>query len=142
MTLTARIEARRPQPEPGRFLFSFPDPAATQEAAAAEVGAFPQAVLGIQTVSLTPKLAEMLNLREHRGILVADVELRKVRGRMELEVGDVILSVDGRPVESPAAFASHLRSRRPGAKVALKLIRGGEERLVTIQLPAAPPRRH
>jgi len=55
-------------------------------------------------------------------------------GRAGVEVGDVITAVDGRPIASPAAFISHLQSRGPGAKVVLKLLRGGTERTITVQL--------
>lgn len=136
VTVTALIEARRPQPQPERFVFSFPDPAATQGmAATGEAGTAGPGVLGIETVSLTPRLAEMLNLRSRRGLLVADVEFQKVFGRAGVEVGDVITAVDGRPIASPGAFISHVQSRGPGAKVILKLLRGGEERIVTVHLP-------
>jgi len=135
MTLTALIEARRPQPQPERFVFSFPDPDGAQgTAATGEAGAAAQTMLGIETVSLTPRLAEILNMRAQRGLLVTDVEFQRMFGRAGVEVGDVITAVDGRPIASPAAFISHLQTRGPGAKVVLKLLRGGAERTIIVQL--------
>lgn len=135
VTVTAQIEARRPQPQPERFVFSFPDPAGMQGmAATGAAGTAAQGMLGIETVSLTPRLAEMLNLRAQHGLLVADVEFQRAFGRAGIEVGDVITAVDGRPVASPAAFIAHMQSRGPGAKVILKVLRGAQQRTVTVQL--------
>ncbi|MFN8075839.1 MAG: S16 family serine protease [Kineosporiaceae bacterium] len=56
-----------------------------------------------------------------------------------LEVGDVVLSVDGRPADSAAAIRDQVRTHRPGdasSPVRLRVRRGGRERDVTV-VPAA-----
>ncbi|WP_448071393.1 S1C family serine protease [Georgenia yuyongxinii] len=48
--------------------------------------------------------------------------------------GDVILSIDGRPVTDPDELIVAIRSRAPGDQVELEVRRGGDERNVTVVL--------
>jgi Lon-like protease len=50
----------------------------------------------------------------------------------ELEVRDVLLEVDGTPVEDPAQVADLVRDTEPGESVAFTVLRDGEERTVEV----------
>jgi serine protease Do len=140
MTLTALIEARKPLPVPERFVFSFPDTMSRQGLPVTGVGnGAPLTVLGVDTVPLTPKLAEVLNIPVRSGLLVANIDLQRVFDQAGVQVGDVIMLVDGQRIATPAGFASHMQARGPGAKVTLQLLRKGEFLVVTIQLPPTGP---
>jgi serine protease Do len=140
MTLTALVEARKPQPVPEKFVFSFPETMNRQDLTAVGEGHAAQlAVLGVDTVPLTPKLAEVLNIPVRGGLLVANVDLQKIFDQAGVQVGDVITLVDGQPIVTSAGFLSHLQSRGPGARVILKLLRKGEERVISIRLPFSRP---
>jgi S1-C subfamily serine protease len=52
--------------------------------------------------------------------------------------GDAIVAVDGRPVDSAAQVADAIAARKPGARVALRVVRGGVERTVSVTLASAP----
>jgi serine protease Do len=139
LTLTALIEARKPQPVQERFVFSFPETAEPRPPA--DISVQTLEVFGIDTLALTPQLARSLRLPVQSGLLVSDVELRQAFDKAGVQVGDVIVLVDGRPVASPAYFYSHMQSRGSGARLLLKLLRRGEERTTTIQLPSGPSAR-
>jgi membrane protease YdiL (CAAX protease family) len=49
-----------------------------------------------------------------------------------MEVGDEVLAVDGRPVETVEALQERIRQQAPGAEVTLELSRGGLHREVTV----------
>jgi S1-C subfamily serine protease len=53
-------------------------------------------------------------------------------------LGDVITSVAGRPVTSPATAAAAIRSQRPGATVAIGLDRLGASMTVSVTLGSQP----
>jgi serine protease Do len=87
---------------------------------------------------LTPPLAEGLGLKGRTGVRVT-----RLLGSAPLEVGDVILAIDGDPVRASAAtdddiFASTIRRYRTGASVALTVWRGGQQLTVPIVLGESP----
>ncbi|HEX7188973.1 MAG TPA: PDZ domain-containing protein, partial [Actinomycetes bacterium] len=53
-----------------------------------------------------------------------------------LEPGDVILAIDGEPVDDSSELIVAIRSRQPGETVRLTVQRGGEERDYTVTLGA------
>jgi S1-C subfamily serine protease len=54
--------------------------------------------------------------------------------------GDIVLEVDGSPVRRARAFAAALGPERIGQPVAVRLLRGGEERTVSVTIMARPAR--
>lgn len=55
-----------------------------------------------------------------------------------LELGDILLAVDGRPLATVNAFVEEIRSRKPGDTVALTIKRGDAEQTVDVTLAARP----
>lgn len=89
---------------------------------------------------LTPPLAERLGLAGRTGVRVTQV----FEPTLALQIGDVILAVDGQPVRATAAsdeevFAAAIRRSTIGATVSLTVNRGGKELAVPVTLAAAPP---
>lgn len=58
----------------------------------------------------------------------------------QLEVGDVIVAVDGRPTLDSAAVGAAVRSREVGDALAVTFRRGGQERTTEIELISSPGR--
>jgi serine protease Do len=59
---------------------------------------------------------------------VSNVEEGSPASKAGLEVGDVILKIDGRPVEGSADLSRTIRALKPGTKVNLNVWRGGKPR--------------
>lgn len=57
-----------------------------------------------------------------------------------LQVGDVVLSVDGRAVDTMTEVTAVVRRHWPGDEVDIRVRRGGWFVMVTVQLGATPPR--
>jgi len=55
-----------------------------------------------------------------------------------LEVGDLIVSIDGEPVQSMVDLAANIRERQPGDTVRLTVVRNGAEEVVTVTLTERP----
>jgi serine protease Do len=86
--------------------------------------------VGIQNVN--KDLAESLGLGGTQGAAVSNVEDGSPASKAGLEVGDVIMKIDGRPVEGSADLSRTIRGMKPGAKANLTVFRGGKTRDITI----------
>ncbi len=140
LSLSALIEARKTAEGPGKVFFNFPGsislPAQNETPGLNADVSIPR--IGIETVELTPQFADFLAMPGQTGLLVVNVNDGTSAGRAGLMVGDVITSVDGEKILNPSVFASHIRSRGWGGRLALRLIRKGIERRAVIFLPHAP----
>lgn len=55
-----------------------------------------------------------------------------------LQSGDLIIAIDGEPIEEVEAFVDEMQSRKPGDEVTLTITREGEEIEVQVTLTAHP----
>jgi len=62
-------------------------------------------------------LGVVVRLGESPGAEIVDVVAHGAAASVNLAVGDVINSVDGKPINSPSELAAELSSKAPGAKV-------------------------
>jgi S1-C subfamily serine protease len=107
--------------------------------------------LGIQGVPIAGDLAEALELPREGGFLVyevtpdssaADAGIRGARrwvyiGNQEVGIGgDLIMAMDGQPVDRPDAITRIMARKRPGDTVVLTVFRGGRPQKVTVPLRA------
>jgi S1-C subfamily serine protease len=75
-----------------------------------------------------------------RGVVVSAVYPGQPAARAGLVVGDVIVSVGGRPIRSAAEYEEELARRAPGDEVELELVDSAGPRLVTVTLVRRPAR--
>lgn len=100
--------------------------------------------LGVSIQDLTPELAEALGLSIERGALVASVAPDGPADATDLEPGDVIVSLDGQPVEKAQDLSRRVARMSPSTEVRLGVVRNGREREVRVRLGERPdegPRR-
>jgi serine protease Do len=92
------------------------------------------APLGIFALDLTPKLAESLpDLRSKNGVVVVARTDFEPRLDAELAAGDVIRSVNGKPVANSEALSSALAKFKVGDPVVLEVERKGVFQFVTFE---------
>jgi serine protease Do len=84
--------------------------------------------IGVGIQNVTKDLADSLGLGKAAGAAVSNVEDGSPAAKAGLEVGDVILKIDGRPVEGSADLSRTIRALKPGTKVNLNVWRGGKPR--------------
>ena len=73
-------------------------------------------------------------LTDRQGLLIADVKDETPAARAGLLVGDVIVTFDGLPVESPEDLLDLLSGDRIGKPVAVNLVRGGSVKEVKVTI--------
>jgi serine protease Do len=81
--------------------------------------------IGVRTQTITPVLARGLGLPRDHGVLVRDVTAGSSAEEAGIEIGDVILSLDGKPMENARQLDVNLYRKRLGAGVALAVQRDG-----------------
>ncbi len=99
--------------------------------------------LGARTQSLTAEMAQSFGLAAAMGVVVADIWPEGPAARAGLKSGDVILAVDGEPVDDAGALNYMIGTRRPGETARLKVRRDGRTLdlpLMIARPPATPPR--
>lgn len=89
--------------------------------------------LGVGIRDLEEVEARAFRLGAARGVLVRTVEAKPARDA-GLRAGDVIVSVDGRPVADTTELIQNISSRKPGDKVQLGIVRRGESIDKTVTL--------
>jgi len=82
--------------------------------------------------NVTKDLADSLGLPRVEGAAVGNVEEDSPAAKAGIEVGDVVLKIDGRTVEGSADLSRTVRAVRPGQKVTLSIWRAGKARDVVI----------
>jgi S1-C subfamily serine protease len=115
-------------------------------------GSIDRAYLGVGTRTVDDSL-DALDLPVDDGALVQKVELgspaekaglragktrRTIGGEDVLAGGDIITAVDGKRVRTNADVAENIGRKRPGDRVQITTVRGGEPRTVTVTLAKRP----
>ncbi len=94
--------------------------------------------LGARLQAVSPEIAEGLGLSRPSGALLADVDAAGPAAEAGLKRGDVIVAVDGQPVDDPEAVGYRLGTRPLGGQATLEVLRNGKKTAAQIKLVAAP----
>ena len=131
-------------PSSGNVGIAFDIPADTVKTVVAQLrgrGTVTRGWLGVQIQPVTPDIADSLGLRNARGALVAEPQQGSPAERAGIKAGDVIVSVNGEPVDDARSLASRIASTAPGTPVKLGVIRDGREDTITLTLRELPRER-
>ena len=79
-------------------------------------------------------IARQYNLPVDRGIIVREVEANGPAARAGIRPGDIVISVDGSPVNNWNDFIRQLFTKRPGQRVRIGIVRDGSRRTVDVTL--------
>ena len=101
-----------------------------------ETGRVEHAYLGVRPAELTQELAERFDLDVEAGAIVLQVLADTPAERAGIREGDVIVALDDREITSVEDLYAALREFRPESRVAVRLVREGEERTVEVTLAA------
>ena len=91
--------------------------------------------LGMQLRNLTDEDLVELGLEQSRGVVVERVADGGPALKAGLRVGDVILEVNRRPVNSVEELRDTLDDVSPGTAILFMIIRGGTTRFIGLELP-------
>jgi serine protease Do len=92
------------------------------------------AELGVRAEDLSPEARAELKLEKGAGVRVAEVRPGSPAQSAGLAKGDVIVAIDGKPVEGERGLADALHRARAGQVLKLDLVSGGQRRTVEVRL--------
>jgi Do/DeqQ family serine protease len=97
-------------------------------------GEVKRGIVGIKLRDVTPEAAETLQLVNARGVEISEVAPSSAADRAGIKVGDVVVSMNGVPLETAAQLRNGLALLRVGQTVEMRLLRHGAERSLTLTI--------
>jgi serine protease Do len=96
--------------------------------------------LGVQIKGLEqePGMARTFGLQEDRGVLVEEVRPGSPASKAGLKPDDIILSVDGKRLESYGQLQSMVRATKPGKTLEMLVWRDNKEITIPVEIEATP----
>ena len=116
-------------------------------------GTVEHAYLGIKGGTITPQLADDLNLPVKEGVLIASVEPggpaakaglkggsteATIDGQSVTLGGDIITEADGQKITNMEQIVELVGKKKPGEQVTLKYLRDGKQETATVKLGTRP----
>jgi serine protease Do len=102
-----------------------------------EFGQVQRALIGVNIQDVTSEVAEKQNLSEVKGILVTRIVEDGSAEAAGMKENDVIIKLDGLPVNTVSELQEQVGKHRPGDKVTVTYLRSGKENTIPIVLKNA-----
>ena len=83
--------------------------------------------LGVAVQTVTSDIAQSLDMKDVRGVIVGSVAPGSAAERAGLKQGDVIVALNGQSVNDSNTLRNRVASTQPGSEVTLTVVRDGRE---------------
>lgn len=103
-----------------------------------ETGKVTRGRIGVQVQEVTVDLAAGFGLKEPQGALVAAVEPNAPAQKAGIRAGDVILAMNGEPVDDSASLARFVANTKPGTTIEAEVWRKGEKLRIPVRVEEMP----
>lgn len=101
-----------------------------------EHGEVRRAYLGVQMQDITPQLAQAFEIEEQRGAIVTQVQPGSAAEKAGLQVGDVVIAVDGEPLRNADNLRNTIGLLMVGQTVELTVKRNGQQKTLEATVTA------
>ena len=101
-------------------------------------GAVTRGWVGIAVQELTPELAESFKLKDTMGVLIAEVVRGSPADKAGIKAGDILVSIDGKPLADSTAMLETISALPPGKEAALMLLRNQSEIVIQVKVGKRP----
>jgi serine protease Do len=98
-----------------------------------KTGRVRRGMIGVNPQTITPLMAEALGLTIDAAVVLSDVIPGSAAEKAGLAPGDLVLSLDGKPMENGRQFRINVYTRGVGEQVAVEVRRG--DRTLTVRVP-------
>lgn len=99
-----------------------------------EYGEVKRGQLGIKGTELTADIAKAFNINAQRGAFVSEVLPNSAAAKAGIKAGDIIISVEDKPIQSFAELRVKVGTTAPGKTVKLGLLRNGKPKTSSVVL--------
>lgn len=90
--------------------------------------------LGVGIQPVTKDLATKFSVKEGEGVLVNEVFEGDPAAKAGLQPGDIIVKVNGKPVDTPQTLSRLVAGLGPGKKAEVEVMRDGKKKTLTVEL--------
>ena len=97
-------------------------------------GEVQKAFFGAQVVDVNPRLAKQLGIDDLSGVAIRSLQSDGSAARAGLEIGDVIVSIDGQTVDSRSDFEELISYRSPGDELRVTYRRDQQSQVANLVL--------
>jgi len=104
-----------------------------------ESGRVTRGRIGVQIEPVTKELAETLGLGRAQGALINRIEPGAPADKAGLEPGDVIIKIDGKPIEKSSDLPRLVGNTRPGTQSTLTVFRRGAMKELSVVIAELEP---
>lgn len=94
--------------------------------------------IGVAVQEITPELAESFKLGKIQGVLISEIVRGGPADQAKVKAGDILVSVDNKPLVDSSAMLETIATLQPGKLVALKLLRNQKEVVVQVKIGRRP----
>jgi S1-C subfamily serine protease len=105
-----------------------------------KTGSMKRGYLGVRSeaVELTETVQKALKRKQATGLLLVSVERKSPAEAGKLIVGDILVGIDGQPVDDHDALFAHLTGDVVGKRLPMEVLRGGTPQTFTVEIGARP----
>lgn len=90
--------------------------------------------LGVSPIEMTGELREHFGASKETGVLIGDVEANSPAGKAGIRVGDVLIAIDGKDMQSYADIRRALREKKAGDSLRVDVLRNKNRQTVVVTL--------
>ena len=101
-------------------------------------GSVTRGYIGVKLQNLTPELAKALNVSQDHGAVINEVTKNSPGDKAGLKADDVVISLDGKKVDSSSALSRQVALRAPNSSVTLGVVRNGKSQDFKVTLTSRP----
>lgn len=99
-----------------------------------ENGEVKRGYLGVYAQDLDPDLADAFGLKKQSGAVINKVLDGSPADKAGLKTGDIIVSIDNKPVRNSADVKNQIGLKRIGEKVHFNILRDGKQKEITVEI--------
>jgi len=99
-----------------------------------EYGNVQRGILGVTGGELNGTASKELGIKQTEGFYIKDVQKNSGADKSGLKEGDVIVKIDNRNIATYADLSGYINTKRPNDKVAVTIIRDGENKIIPVTL--------
>ncbi len=92
--------------------------------------------VGVMIQDLTPDIAKALNIARAEGAVITQVEPGSSAEKADIQAGDVVIELNGRPVRNSSDLRNRIGLVRIGEQVELTILRNGKRKTVAMRVAA------
>jgi serine protease DegQ len=91
-----------------------------------ESGSVRRGLLGVNIAEITEEIAESLSFESSEGALITAISPGSAAELAGLQIGDVVVEVNGEPISGPSELRNYIGMRRPDEMIEINVLRDGE----------------